>query len=89
MKTIIVLALLLPGCAYRYGTGYFIAGDKKEPEPDHYPMTLPSAAATAPEPIPCPEAKSTIEVKNTLDSKTNTITTTATSTHTRADPCFQ
>ena len=89
MKALIILTLLLPGCAYRYGAGYFIANDKKEPEPEHYPMSLPSTTAATSEPIPCPESKSTIEVKNTLDNKTNTITTTATSTHTRLDPCFQ
>jgi hypothetical protein len=76
-KTIVVL-FLLSGCTYRYDTASFVADSRPE---------TPVQAAR--EPIPCPEAKSTIEVKNTLDNKTNTITTTATSTHSQVDPCFQ
>ena len=78
---VLLIFALTPGCAYRYGTGYFMNDD---PKPH-----VSSPVQPAPEPIPCPEAKSTIEVKNTLDNSTNTITTTATSTHTRLDPCFQ
>jgi len=71
------IVLVLNGCAYRYDTATFVADERKAP---HEAETV--------EPIPCPEAKSTIEVKNTLDSKTNTITTTASSTHSRTDSCF-
>ena len=74
----IVALLFLSGCTYRYDTASFVADSRPET-----PVQVQS------EPIPCPEAKSTIEVKNTLDNKTNTITTTATSTHSRVDPCFQ
>lgn len=79
---VLFLLVITPGCAYRYGTGYFMNDDAKT-------LATTSTVHPTPEPIPCPEAKSTIEVKNTLDNKTNTITTTATSTHTRVDPCFQ
>ena len=78
MTTMIVALFFLSGCTYRYDTASFVTDSRPET-----PVQVQS------EPIPCPEAKSTIEVKNTLDNKTNTITTTATSTHSRVDPCFQ
>jgi hypothetical protein len=70
-KTILIL-LFLSGCTYRYDTVSFVADSRPET-----PVQVQS------EPIPCPEAK------NTLDNKTNTTPTTATSTHSRVDPCFQ
>jgi hypothetical protein len=78
MTKMIVALFFLSGCTYRYDTASFVTDSRPET-----PVQVQS------EPIPCPEAKSTIEVKNTLDNKTNTITTTATSTHSRVDPCFQ
>lgn len=92
----ILMTLLLTGCAYRYGTGYFIAGDKKPPEPEDYPMTIPSSApviASAEPKIPCDEEgvkTTTLEVTNQLDSKNQTIKTTAvTETHETRKPCFE
>lgn len=78
MTKMIVVLFFLGGCTYRYDTTSFVADSRPET-----PVQVQN------EPSPCPEAKSTIEVKNTLDNKTNTITTTATSTHSRVDPCFQ
>ena len=80
MTKMIVALFFLSGCTYRYDTASFVTDSRPE---------TPVQAQVHSEPIPCPEAKSTIEVKNTLDNKTNTITTTATSTHSRVDPCFQ
>lgn len=84
---------LLSGCAYRYGAGYFIGGDK-HPEPEDYPMTLPTAVpvASSPPKEPCVEEgvkTTTLEVTNQLDSKNQTIKTTAvTETHTTPPvPC--
>ena len=53
---LITVALAFTGCAYRYGAGYFIANDKKPPEPDDYPMTIPSSPPPATSVVPqCPE----------------------------------
>jgi len=86
--------VLLTGCAYRYGAGYFIGPEKKQPEPEDYPMALPTAvpvASSAPK-EPCVEEgvkTTTLEVTNQLDSKNQTIKTTAvTETHTTPPtPC--
>lgn len=78
MTRAFLFSLVLSGCTYRYDTASFVTDSRPQT-----PVQVQS------DPIPCPEAKSTIEVKNTLDNSTNTITTTATSTHSRIDPCFQ
>ena len=95
MKYQLIIPLLLTGCAYRYGTGYFISNDKKPPEPEDYPMTIPAPSASPSavvEEIPCNEEgvkTTTLEVTNQLDSKNNTIKTTAvTETHETRKPCF-
>lgn len=88
------ILVLLTGCAYRYGAGYFIANDKKLPEPEDYPMTLPTAvpvASNSPR-EPCAEegVKTTkLEVVNKIDHANQTLTTTAvTETHTTPPaPC--
>ena len=54
--SLLAAALALTGCAYRYGAGYFIANDKKLPEPEDYPMTIPSSPPPATSAVPpCPE----------------------------------
>lgn len=87
---------LLSGCAYRYGTGYFMNDLPPANAPAAY--ATPSAAPT-PEPTavavtkePCVEEgvkTTTLEVTNQLDSKNQTIKTTAvTETHTTPPaPC--
>lgn len=96
MKTTISLTLccLLSGCAYRYGTGYFM----NDLPPTSAPTAYASAPATPP-PVetatpkePCVEEgvkTTTLEVTNQLDSKNQTIKTTAvTETHTTPPvPC--
>lgn len=92
-KTIhLTFCILLAGCTYRYGTRSFVVDGRKEPEPDHYPMTLPSAEPVATSKAPCTEegVKTTkLEVTNKIDSVNQTLTTTAvTETHVAPpDPC--
>jgi len=99
VKAYVLLPLLLGGCSYRYGTGYFmndlppVKAPVAYPEPEHYPMTIPSASPTSvasAEP-PCEEEgvkTTTLEVTNQLDNKNNTIKTTAvTETHETRKPC--
>lgn len=98
MKIYYTIPFLLTGCAYRYGTGYFLGGETpKQPEPEHYPMTIPSSTpqptASAGPKIPCDTEgvkTTTLEVTNQLDSKNQTIKTTAvTETHETRNPCFE
>ena len=97
MKIYYAIPFLLTGCAYRYGAGYFIGPEKKQPEPEDYPMTIASAT---PQPTASAEVKppcdtegvktTTLEVTNQLDSKNQTIKTTAvTETHETRNPCFE
>lgn len=83
--------VLVTGCAYRYGTGYFM-----NDVPVHRPPTVPTET---PDPPPAPVASSEpteedceqvlekLEVTNKLDSKNNTITTTAVTKHERSKRC--
>lgn len=90
MRFLIPAILLTSGCAYRYGAGYFIANDRKEPEPDHYTMTLPSAepvASAVPVDEDCEQVIEQLEVTNKLDNKNNTITTTAVTKRDRSRKC--
>jgi hypothetical protein len=87
----LTLCFFLQGCAYRYGAGYFIAGEQTPPE-------APAAFATSPQPPaepvpqpspPCTDAgtkKTTLEVINKLDQQNQTMTTTAI-TETVVKPC--
>lgn len=94
MKVCVLLPLLLGGCAYRYGTGYFMndlppakapaAYTESEPVAAHQPEVVPSEK-------PCEDDKvTTLEITNQLDSKNQTIKTTAvTETHETRKPCFR
>jgi|GEM_PF-6120788 len=90
MQKILLILTLVTGCAYRYGAGYFVANEKKEPEPDHYPMTLPTSqpvAAAEPAEEDCEQVIEQLEITNKLDNKNNTITTTAVTKRDRSRKC--
>lgn len=96
MKLAIALCILLPGCSYRYGTGYFTNDLPPTNAPAAYPTTTaepqPEPVAVVPAKKPCEEEgvkTTTLEVTNQLDSKNQTIKTTAvTETHTTPPvPC--
>lgn len=88
----IPFCIMLTGCSYRYGTGYF-ANDPPPPVPVAYPV--PATEPATPVVVnkePCVEEgvkTTTLEVTNQLDSKNQTIKTTAvTETHTTPPvPC--
>lgn len=91
MKSLVALFVLLPGCAYRYGTGYFMNDLPPQQAPAAYtaPQPEPQPVATKP---PCTEEAvktTTLEVTNKLDQKAQTMTTTAvTETHESSkNPC--
>jgi hypothetical protein len=89
----IPFCIILTGCAYRYGTGYFT----NDPVPPAVPVAYPVPTAEPATPVvvnkePCVEEgvkTTTLEVTNQLDSKNQTIKTTAvTETHTTTPaPC--
>ena len=92
MKSLVILLALLPGCAYRYGTGYFM----NDIPVQHVPAQPPPPEPVQPEPVaqkpPCNEEAvktTTLEVTNKLDQKAQTMTTTAvTETHeSTKNPC--
>ena len=93
-KTIIFIMCSLTGCAYRYGTGYFmndVPVHRPPPPQEEAPEPTAQPVASA-DPIPCSEETiEKLEVTNKLDSKNNTITTTAVTSHThdRSTPCFR
>lgn len=90
MRFLIPAVLLTTGCVYRYGTRTFEVDNRKEPEPDHYPMTLPSAepvASAVPVEEDCEQVIEQLEVTNKLDNKNNTITTTAVTKRDRTTKC--
>lgn len=81
----IPLCIMLAGCSYRYGTGYFV-NDPPPSVPVAYPVpTVESTTPIAVNKEPCVEEgvkTTTLEVTNQLDSKNQTIKTTAvTETH--------
>lgn len=86
-----MLCLILQGCAYRYGAGYFIAGEEVPPEAPVAYATSPQPSSPPPPqtPPPCKDdgvKKTTLEVVNKIDQKTQTMTTTAV-TETVVKPC--
>lgn len=90
----ILLCFTLTGCAYRYGTGYFMNDLPPANAPTAYPTSEPKPApiASSTPKEPCVEEgvkTTTLEVTNQLDSKNQTIKTTAvTETHTTPPtPC--
>ncbi|NBU72355.1 MAG: hypothetical protein EBS53_13090 [Bacteroidetes bacterium] len=98
MKHIVFLgALLLQGCSYRYGTGYFSLND---PPPNGASAAYPSTTVEKPyatstdaagtvqpeQPPPCDEHEEKLVVTNKLDSKNQTIETTAVSKRS-TNPC--
>ena len=96
--TTIIAAFMLTGCAYRYGTGYFMNDIPVQRRPvqqevvEDQETTLPVPSATpSAKPDPCPEEPvktTTLQVTNQIDQKNQTLTTTAvTESHLSTPPC--
>ena len=83
--------IILSGCAYRYGTGYFmndVPVHRPPPVPTETPDPPPPPVASAePTEDDCEQVLEQLEVTNKLDSKNNTITTTAVTKHERSKRC--
>ena len=96
-KTTIIFALMLTGCAYRYGAGYFMNDVLQRPvhvvdpllEPETTAQPVASAAPSAKPPCPEEPVKTTtLQVTNQIDQKNQTLTTTAvTESHISNSPC--
>ena len=96
-KTTIIFALMLTGCAYRYGAGYFMNDVPQQPvhvvDPPPEPETTaqPVASAAPSAKPPCheePVKTTTLQVTNQIDQKNQTLTTTAvTESHLSTPPC--
>ncbi|NBZ95432.1 MAG: hypothetical protein EBR40_03245 [Proteobacteria bacterium] len=82
--------VLVTGCAYRYGTGYFMNDVPVHAPPATVPVAPPDpppVASAEPAEEDCEQMLEKLEVTNKLDSKNNTITTTAVTKHERSRRC--
>lgn len=91
----LLLFVLVTGCTYRYGTGYFTNDVPAQSPPAAQPVTTtvtqhdyaPVPVTTAEPAEDCEQMLEKLEVTNKLDSKNNTITTTAVTKHERSRRC--
>lgn len=95
----IITACMLTGCAYRYGTGYFMNDIPIQRHPVQQEVVADQETTTPPVPSATPSAKpdpcqdepvktTTLQVTNQIDQKNQTLTTTAvTESHLSKTPC--